>query len=296
MSTRVACTIALPQAFRPDDILDFHRRDAQMLAERVDAATLRKGIAWRARPACLTIRFGAGRAAAELALDGAAEANDVEALRRIVAHMLGLTQRIEDFERAYRDHPQLGPLIARHPGLRVPQSATPFEALSWAVTGQQISVKAALSVRRKFIQAAGLQHSGGLWCYPDAARVAGLGEAALRDAGFSQGKAQTLLALAGRIAAQRLPLEDWLVTLPVDDMRAQLLAIRGIGPWTVNYALLRGFAWLDGSLHGDVAVRRNLQALLGDTERIGEDVARQWLAAFSPWRALVAAHLWRLGA
>lgn len=295
-STRLACVIALPPDFHADDILDFHRRDELMLAERVEAATLRKGLAWQGRPACLTIRLAAGRAEAELALDGAAAADAAGALRRLVAHMLGLTQPVADFEQAYCDHPQLGPLIARHPGLRVPQSATPFEALSWAITGQQISVRAALSLRRKFIQAAGLRHSGGLWCYPDAGRVAGLGEAALRAAGFSQGKAQTLIALAGRVAQGELPLEDWLATLPVDDMRAQLLAIRGIGPWTVSYALLRGFGWLDGSLHGDVAVRRNLQALLGADEKLGEDATRQWLAPFSPWRALVAAHLWRQGA
>ena len=35
--------------------------------------------------------------------------------------------------------------------------------------------------------------------------------------------------------------------------------LKGIGPWTVDYALLRGFARLDGSLHGDAAVRRQLQ-------------------------------------
>jgi DNA-3-methyladenine glycosylase II len=58
--------------------------------------------------------------------------------------MLGLTQRIEDFERTYRQHPHLGSLIARHPGQRVPLSVPPFEALTWAINGQQISVSAAI--------------------------------------------------------------------------------------------------------------------------------------------------------
>lgn len=296
MSAQPGCTIALPADFRATDILEFHRRDEQMLAERVAADVLHKGLVWRGLPACLRVRFTPGCAEVALAIDGAAEAGDADTLRRMAAHMLGLTQPVADFEGAYRDHPVLGPLIARHPGLRVPQSATPFEALSWAVTGQQISIRAALSLRRKLIQAAGLRHSAGLWCYPDAARVAGLDETTLRAAGFSQGKAQTLLALGTRVAQGELPLDHWLATLPVDDMCGRLLAIRGIGPWTVNYALLRGFAWLDGSLHGDVAVRRNLQALLGADEKPDETTARDWLAPFSPWRALVAAHLWRFGA
>ena len=70
-----------------------------------------------------------------------------------------------------------------------------------------------------------------------------------------------------------------------------LLAIKGIGPWTVNYVLLRGFGWLDGSLHGDVAVRNALARLLA-RPGVSQAEAGQWLAGFAPWRALVAAHLW----
>jgi DNA-3-methyladenine glycosylase II len=61
----------------------------------------------------------------------------------------------------------------------------------------------------------------------------------------------------------------------------------------VNYALLRGFGWLDGSLHGDIAVRNQLQQLLITETRPDETVAKDWLSQFEPWRALVAAHLWR---
>ncbi len=138
-------------------------------------------------------------------------------------------------------------------------AATPFEALTWAITGQQISLSAALSLRRKLIRAAGLGHSGGLACYPDAGSIARLSEADLHQAGFSRTKAQTLIALSQGVRQNRLPLDAWLVTLPVAEIRERLLRLRGIGPWTVDYALLRGFGWLDGSLHGDAAVRRNLQ-------------------------------------
>ncbi len=44
----------------------------------------------------------------------------------------------------------------------------------------------------------------------------------------------------------------------------------------------------------DAAVRRGLQTLLQSSEPISETQASQWLAQFSPWRALVAAHLWAL--
>ena len=287
----VRCQLALPADFRADDILRFHRRDAQGFAERVEAGRLQKGLLWQGLPACLQVDFSGASAEAELTVDGGAAT--VEALERLLGRLLGLKQPVALFEKTHADHPQLGPVLARQAGLRVPQTATPFEALTWAITGQQISVGAAVALRRKLIGAAGAVHSGGLACYPDAAQLARLDPETLRAAGFSQSKAQTLLAVSQRVLAGELPLDDWLDEPPAEVMRERLLAIRGIGPWTVNYTLLRGFGWLDGSLHGDAAVRRGIQQLPGAPETVGEAFARDWLERFKPWRALAAAHLWQ---
>jgi DNA-3-methyladenine glycosylase II len=287
-------SVELPADFSPDAILAFHGRDASGVAERVDARTLHKGLAWEGRAACVTIRFHPDHAEALLAVDGEPVDDPTNTFDRMLRRMLGLTQPVAEFERTYRSHPVIGRLIAARPGLRVPVSPTPFEALTWAITGQQITVKAALSLRRKMIQAAGLTHSGGLVCYPDAQRLATLEEADFRAAGFSRTKALTLIGLAATVRSGEIPLDAWIDDLPVDEIRKRLLSVRGIGPWTIDYTLLRGFGWLDGSLHGDVAVRRNLQTLLGEPEKITEDNAKRWLAQFSPWRALIGAHLWAL--
>lgn len=292
-ASRVACSIELPTGFRAVAVLAFHGRDPQAVAERIEGNSLHKGLSWEGRPACLSISFERQLAKAELTIDGGVAAEEAVLVQKL-RHMLGLTQPVEVFERQFRGHSQLRSLIARQAGLRVPQAASPFEALSWAIIGQQISVGAAISIRRRLIQACGLVHSGGLACHPDAGQVAMMSEADLRQAGFSQTKAQTLLLLSREVLANRLPLENWARDLPIDEIRDKLLALRGIGPWTVNYALLRGFAWLDGSLHGDVAVRRKLQLLLGSKEKISEAFTRDWLVDFSPWRALVAAHLWAM--
>ena len=286
------CTLELPAGFRVADILKFHQRDVEAFSERVDAESLHKGLVWNGHAACLSVHFQPGQAQVKISLDGASTATDADSLARHIRRMLGLTQPVDEFEKTHVRHPQLGALIARQAGLRVPLAASPFEALTWAIIGQQISVSAAVSIRRKMIKAAGLVHSGGLACYPDATRLTALSEADLRAAGFSASKAQTLISISAQVLAGELPLDEWLDNPPVDLLRERLLGIRGIGPWTVNYTLLRGFGWLDGSLHGDVAVRRALQRLPGNPEKMGEAEARAWLEPLSPWRALVAAHLW----
>lgn len=292
MPAVLSCTFPLPPAYRPGDILAFHRRDPHEVAESAGAMSLRKGLVWSGLPACLALRFEPDRAEATLTIDDAGSAECAARFEAMVRRMLGLTQDIDAFEARHRHHPQVGGLIARQAGLRVAVAATPFEALTWAVTGQQISLVAAVSLRRKLILAAGVRHATGLMCYPDAERIAALTVDDLRAAGFSAAKANTLLSLARLVADGALPLDGWLQTLPIEEIRERLLSVRGIGPWTVDYTLLRGFGWMDGSLHGDAAVRRSLQGLLGREEKISEHDARAWLAAFSPWRALMAAHLW----
>lgn len=293
----IAFTLDLPAAFRPADSLRFHGRDASGTAETVTADGFSKGVTWRGMPTCLTVRFADGRALARLQVDraGADGGDDGAAAVDLVRRMLGLNQPVEVFEDAYRDHPEVGRLIARNPGLRLPVASSPFEALTWAVTGQQISVAAAVAARRKLIVAAGLRHSGGLRCYPDAQAVARLGPDDLRQAGFSRTKAATVLEVSRRVLDGALPLDRWWQAPDEREAAETLLAIPGIGPWTVGYALLRGFGWLDGSLHGDAAVRRNLQDLMGWRDAPGAKETERWLAPFSPWRALVAAHLWAWG-
>ncbi len=210
MSSTTVCRFELPEGFRQGDILSFHRRDAQQISERVDGDTLRKGLTWGGTPACLTLRFGNGCAEASLSVDGARRGDERKQFETMIRRMLGLTQDVDEFEDAFRAHPETGSLIARNRGLRVTLSPTPFEALAWAVVGQMISVSAAVSIRRRLIQAAGLRHSSGIWCFPDAAAIAAMKKDALRAAGFSQAKANSLIALSELVANEELPLSAWI--------------------------------------------------------------------------------------
>ncbi|UTW14316.1 DNA-3-methyladenine glycosylase 2 [Marinobacterium rhizophilum] len=274
----------------------FHRRDSEEVAERVTPSSLAKGLLWGDSAACLFILFSDAHAQVRLEIDRVCTGHQRLAtqLEHRVRLMLGLCQPIEAFERQHGSHAQLGALVRSFAGLRIPVAASPFEALSWAIIGQQISVGAAISIRRRLIRVAGIRHSSGLWCFPQPQQIEALSHDDLRAAGLSAGKVRTFDALCAAIASGELSLD--VQGGQAEALGAQLLQIKGIGPWTVNYVLMRGFGWLDGSLHGDVAVRRGLQRLLGLADRPSETQTRTWLSGFSPWRALVAAHLWALDA
>lgn len=286
-------TILLPEHYRSDDFFAFHLRDQQNIAEIVDENCLRKGIIWQGNAAQIHLHIENQKAVISLDIDSSNFSVSEKQASSLGQHMLGLNQDVAKFEQQYSADPILEKLINHQKELRIYQSTSPFEALVWAIIGQQISVHAAIAIRRRFIQAVGIQHSSGIWCFPTEQQVMLVDDDILRQTGFSTGKIIALRALCDAIQNQHLDLSQQVSPENVAVITEQLLSIKGIGPWTVSYALLRGFNYLDGSLHGDVAVRRNLQKLLQQETQPTAKETEKWLEQFSPWRALVAAHLWR---
>ena len=280
--------IALPAGYRREDALAFHGRDAEGVAERIEGATIRKGVLLDGVPVRLAIALGAGHA--RCTIDAAADRIPPRA-EAALANMLGLRIDPASFEALVRDDPLFGPVVRRTPGLRVIQAATVFEALTWAIIGQQINLPFAIALRRSFIQQAGRPHPDGLWCYPEAPDVARLDIEQLTSRKFSRAKADALLRLARLVADGELSLDP----TPEGGLAAtaaRLLAIKGIGPWTVNYAMLRGYGDPDCSLHGDVAVRSAIGRLLGLETRPSIAEAEAFLQAYRPQRTMAAAYLW----
>lgn len=287
-------TLALPAGYRVGDVLAFHRRDEQGIAETVGAAALRKGVMLGGVPVVLAVDFTAAAAACSAELDGIAavvpaglERHIDEALRSI----LGLRIDPAPFCAFAAADPLLGPLVQRQPSLRIVQSATVFEALTWAIIGQQINLPFAIALRRTFILLAGHRHSSGLWCYPEAPDAARLAAGELTTRKFSRSKAETLLRLANLVASGELDLDPG-PDNAIGQIAERLLAIKGIGPWTVNYGLLRGYGHADCSLHGDVAIRAALQRLLGEAQKPDIRRTEQILQHYQPHRTMAAAHLW----
>lgn len=270
--------LPLPPDYRIQDVLQFHGRDPQSPAERVTANRIVRAFSHAGRACHIELTLSPGQALAT----GDGPAATLEAVAR---RLLGLRCRVEEFQERYHQHPVLGPLIAARPGLRIHEQVSLFEALTWAIMGQQVNLAFALKLRRRWIALAGLCHCSGLYCYPEPAAVASLEPDQLRQQQFSQAKARTLVSFAREVVEGRIDLEQ-----SPEQLAPLLLQHKGIGPWTVHYALLRGCAYADASLHGDAAVRRALQRLLG--RPLNPVETENWLLDFRPHRSLAAAHLW----
>jgi len=148
-----------------------------------------------------------------------------------------------------------------------------YGALLFQVTGQQLSVPA---TRRTLARIEAL-FGGHL---PSPAELLAVDPGQLREAGLSWRKIATLRDLAGRMSDGRLD-TDVLSGLPDDELIAQLTAIPGIGPWTVQGAMLIALGREDVVLPGDLALRKAIQAAY----RLGHLPSQEEVLALAePWR------------
>jgi DNA-3-methyladenine glycosylase II len=158
-----------------------------------------------------------------------------------------------------------------------------YGALLFQVTGQQLSVPA---TRRTLARIQAL-FGGHL---PSPAELLAVDPAQLREAGLSWRKTGTLRDLAERMTDGRLD-ADVLAALPDDDLMAELTAIPGIGPWTVQGALLISLNREDVVLAGDLALRKAVQAAYQLDHRPSQREVLAIAEKWRPYRSLATSYL-----
>jgi AraC family transcriptional regulator of adaptative response / DNA-3-methyladenine glycosylase II len=275
--------LRLPAGYRFREVLDFYGRDPLSVSECVFANGFRKAMTIGERAALVEVRFEDGCAVCQV------DSTDIFAAHRAVVRMLGIDADAAGFERQFAEDPLLGKVIQRQRGLRIPLTPEPWEAIAWAIMGQQISLRAAVALRRELIGAWGAMHRSGLRAHPTAAVVAGASVEDLRKLKFSRSKAEYLIGAAQAIASGEFS-AGTLRELSARHAARVLGSIRGIGPWTVQYAFLRGFGFADCLPSGDAGLARGLERLTG--ARPAEAEIRETMERFAPWRSVATYHVW----
>ena len=213
-------------------------------------------------------------------------------LRRLVRRMFDLDTALGPFLELARRDPLLGPLVARRPGLRLPQLPDPFEGAVRAIVGQQVSVAAARTVVDRLIRRLGERFAVAgheLFAFPDPVAMAAASPESLTALGLTRAKAAALIAVAAATAAGAVDWERLRGATP-EAAQAALLALPGIGPWTASYIRMRALGDRDAFPASDLGVVKALAALAPRTTPAGiAGLAERW----RPFRAYAAIHLWR---
>jgi AraC family transcriptional regulator of adaptative response / DNA-3-methyladenine glycosylase II len=234
------------------------------------------------------VRLPHGVATIDLSLDNSsaifctARLDNVADLGVLVARvrrLLDLDADSEAIDAALARDPHLAASVLANPGMRLPGSLDPEEALFRTMIGQQISVAAARTVIGRV--AAELGDDG---LFPTATQFAERGRDVLRG---PASRIETIVGAAEALASGSLQLD---VGMPVDELIAKLIALPGIGPWTAGYLAMRVLGNPDVMLSTDLVMLKSAAGLgLPATARGLAEHGLRW----APWRSYAGLHLWR---
>lgn len=165
------------------------------------------------------------------------------------------------------------PLWARQPG---------FSTLVRIILEQQVSLASAATLYKRLVG-----HAGGMTPH----NIAALGTDGLRDFGLTRQKSAFCYGLATRLLDGSLDLAA-VSRAPDAEARAMLLAVPGLGPWSVDIyflmALRRPDIWPQGDLALAIQLRESLRLTANPSRDEQQRIAERW----APWRSVAARIVW----
>jgi len=250
--------------------------------EAAGEGAYRRSLVLPSGPGVIELRAGDGLLVARLPDD-----RDRDAAEAAARSLLDLDADPGAVLEALGGDPLIGAAVHAAPGRRVPGHPDPFELAIRAVIGQQVSVAGARTIAGRLVAEHGepLARPAGdvTHLFPSAKTLAAVDPETLP---MPRARGRALVGLARAVAGEELDL-----SLGADPaaIRAALVELPGIGPWTAEYVTMRALGDRDGFLASDLGVRRALERLGRDgSPRAATELAERW----RPYRAYALLHLW----
>ncbi|AIC96825.1 DNA-3-methyladenine glycosidase II [Bacillus subtilis] len=181
-------------------------------------------------------------------------------------------------------------------GLRVIGIPDLFEALCWGVLGQQINLAFAYSLKKQFVEAFGdsIEWNGKkYWVFPPYERIARLTPTDLADIKMTVKKSEYIIGIARLMASGELSREK-LMKMNFKDAEKNLIKIRGIGPWTANYVLMRCLRFPTAFPIDDVCLIRSIKILRNMNRKPTKDEILEISFSWKKWESYATFYLWRV--
>lgn len=181
-------------------------------------------------------------------------------------------------------------------GLRVIGIPDLFEALCWGVLGQQINLAFAYSLKRQFVESFGdsIEWNGKkYWVFPPYERIAQLEPTDLAAIKMTVKKSEYIIGIARLMACGELSKEQ-LMKMNFKEAEKSLIKIRGIGPWTANYVLMRCLMFQTAFPIDDVGLINSIKTLRNMNQKPTKEEILALSIPWKNWESYATFYLWRV--
>lgn len=182
-------------------------------------------------------------------------------------------------------------------GLRLIGIPDLFEALCWGVLGQQINLAFAYTLKKQFVEKFGdfiEWHGKKYWIFPTYQRIAQLTPNDLADIKMTVKKSEYIIGIAQLMASGELSKEKLIEAGNFKEVEKSLIKIRGIGPWTANYVLMRCLRFPTAFPIDDVGLINAIKTLLNMDRKPSKDEILTLSIPWKNWESYATFYLWRV--
>lgn len=292
----LAFTIRPEAPFRLDLTAWALRRRTRNIVDRWDGTTYRRVLVYRDAPveAAVTQVGCSEHPKLAIRITGPNLAAETRAwAAQLLSHALGLQRNLQPFYALAAEDRRLAPLVEQFRGLKPPSFPSVFEAFVNAIACQQLSLTVGIELLNRLATRCGPTISSGgaeERAFPRAEDLLRVKAPTFRHLGFSYSKARFLLSLSRETVKGQFDPEQ-LQDLDNESAVRQSLKLRGVGRWTAEYVLLRGFGRLDMFPGDDVGARKRLALWLGRDGPLDYDAVSRTVKRWQPYAGLVYFHL-----
>lgn len=287
-------SIPTPAEFSFDLCLSFLQRSPHEVLHGTNSESVTKALIIEGKPVIFRVRGGDSHLAVEL-LNGPISTTGENQLISYVRDWFDLSTNLKPFYKLASSDDLLRGLVKEYKGYRIVGQPDLFESLVWAVLGQQINLSFAYKLKAKFVSTFGKRidwEGMPYFTFPEPVAVSKIKPEQLLGLQFSRQKAAYTIGIARAFLNGEVS-KEMISGMSLEEGKAALMKIHGVGNWTANYALMKtfrhpdAFPLEDAGLHN--AIRQQLRL------KSKPDLARvkRIFKKYKGWEAYATLYLWK---
>lgn len=294
MSNRIL-HLAIPADFNFGECLWFLDRDFDDCMLKVSREGLTKALLLKESVVLLNIKADAEQLMVSV-LQGELSVEDEPLLKKYITDWFDIGLDLSPFYTLLAKDRRLSFMANAYHGLRLIGIPDMFEAICWAIIGQQINLTFAYKLKRRLVERYGRRiefQNDTYYLFPDPVVLAEASAEELQGMQFSKSKALYLILIARAFASGQLSKEGLLQLPDLASRQKALMDIKGVGLWTANYTLMKCLKERSCIPFGDAGLLNALlnHGLIADKKNPREIEA--FFSTYTTWESYLVFYLWR---
>ena len=206
-----------------------------------------------------------------------------------------LETNLKPFYQMAKKDPVLKITAAKYYGLRIVSISDLFEALCWAIMGQQINLNFAYMLKKRFVESFGERfciEDRIFYLFPTPELIADQSVNSLRQLQFTEKKSMYVIELAKKIKDGTLSKRCLLQKDSFESAKKELMQLHGVGKWTAEYVCLRCLKDPAAFPVDDVGLQNAIKQQLGLKEKPSTTEIYKFSGRWQNWQAYATFYFW----